>query len=278
MTGRDSMANRLWALLAVVLLGTLVIASTQAPEFLPPPDRANAGLGPFEAPPLGTDLRGIPLVMYALQGAQVVTMPAVLAGVLVLLLSTVAGLSRCAGFSRLDTVIQSLSEVVGALPRLVVVLVVALAMPDDMRSLYPVAITWALLAAPGAMDEAAATAGRLGGDHFVEALRAHGFSAPRVYLYHIVWLNLRAVIVRQGAEVMMQVVFLEIALSYLAASQAEPSFTHADSTHSWATLLYQGYTYLVADTPMQHALILGLALIAAVAMSAQALRLAARGR
>ena len=178
-------------------------------------------------------MRGIPLLDYALQGAGIVTLPALLAGLIVLLLSTLAGLSRCAGFTRFDTLMQGFTEVVGALPRLVVVLVVALAMPRDLRSLYPIAITWAFLAAPGAMDEAAATAGRLGGDRFVEALRAHGFSAVRVYLYHIVWLNLRAVIVRHGAEVMMQVVFLEIALSYMTVATNVPDITHSESTESW---------------------------------------------
>lgn len=161
---------------------------------------------------------------------------------------------------------------------MVVILVVALALPRQWRSLLPIGLAWALLAAPGAMDEAAATAGRLGGDKFVEALRAHGFSAVRIYLVHVVWMNLRSVIVRQGAEVGMQVVFLEIALSYLAAAQSDPSFTHADNLHSWASLLYDGYTAIVGGLPMMHALVLGLALVALVALVAQALKLAVRPR
>ena len=67
------------------------------------------------------------------------------------------------------------------------------------------------MSAPGAMDEAASCAGRWGA-RFVEALKAHGFSAMRICGYHVTWLNLQAVLVRQGAEVAMQVVFLEIAL------------------------------------------------------------------
>ena len=167
---------------------------------------------------------------------------------------------------------------VGALPRLVVILVVALVIPREFRSLYPIGVTWAILAAPGAMDEAAATAERLGGARFVEALRAHGFSAWRIYVVHIVSMNLRSVIVRQGAEVAMQVVFLEIALSYLAESRHEPSFTHADSMKSWAALLYHGYTALVAGIPMYHALALGFGLVAMVALMAQAVRFSARPR
>ena len=147
----------------------------------------------------------------------------------------------------------------------------------------PIAIAWAFMAAPGAMDEAASCAGRLGGARFVEALKAHGFSAFRIYGYHVTWLNLRAVLVRQAAEVSMQVVFLEIALSYLAVPFQEPAFTHSDSTYSWAELLYFGYQSIISndwwgDDSLMHAMLLGLGLIGLTAFIAQTFRLAARER
>lgn len=271
-------AGRLpWLIASFVVLFVLLGMTVAAPDFLSTPEPSRAALGPLEAPPFGTDERGISLLEYALQGAAIVTVPSLLSGVVVMVLATVAGLVRCAGMTWVDSVIQALSELVGSLPRLVVVLVVALILPSTWRTLTPIGITWALLAAPGAMDEAAATAGRLGGERFVEALRAHGFSGVRIYLYHVVWMNLRSVIVRQAAEVTMQVVFLEIALSYLALRRNEPSFTHADSEFSWATLLYQGYTALLG-APLGHALVLGLGLVALTAALSQSLRLAARAR
>jgi ABC-type dipeptide/oligopeptide/nickel transport system permease subunit len=226
---------------------------------------------------MGTDNRGIPLFEYALQGAAIVALPAVCAGLVVMAMAVLAGLIRCSEVPWFDTVLQVFTELLGSLPRLVVILVVAVVLPQDWKSLLPIAVTWALLASPGAMDEAAATAGRLGGTRFVEALRAHGFSAVRIYLYHVIWLNLRAVIVRQGAEVAMQVVFLEIALSYLAVSKNQPSFTHAESTYSWATLLYQGYTALMGQDLM-HSMFFGLLLVAMVAIMAQAFRISARAK
>ena len=268
-----------WLATAGVLLLGLLIASAFAPDFLSSPNREVRAVGFFsDGYILGTDMRGIALAEYALQGAKIVTVPAVISGFVVMLLAMVAGLSRCANVGWTDGVLQAFSELVGALPRMVVILVVALALPAEWRSLIPIGVAWAVLAAPGAMDEAAATAGRLGGAKFVEALRAHGFSAWRIYVYHILWMNLRPVIVRQGAEVTMQVVFLEIALSYLAVSRQQPSFTHADSTYSWASLLYDGYTALVGGTPMMHAMILGLALVAAIALMAQSIRMGARAR
>jgi ABC-type dipeptide/oligopeptide/nickel transport system permease subunit len=271
-------SNRLvWGLFAAVLLLGLLAMSFGAPDFLSTPVPENAYLGPSEAPPFGTDDRGIALLEYAMQGARIAVVPALCSGLVVMFLSTIAGLVRCAGMTWIDGAIQVASELVGSLPRLVVILVVALVLPSSWRTLYPIGLTWALLAAPGAMDEAASTAGRLGGERFVEALRAHGFSGVRIYLVHVVWLNLRSVIVRQGAEVTMHVVFLEIALSYLALRRSEPSFTHADSEFSWATLLYQGYTALLG-ADLMHSLVLGLGLVALTAGMAQAVRLAARAR
>lgn len=272
-------ARGAWLLVAATILVGLVVSSMMAPEFVDPPNFDLRNAGPFTAPPMGVDDRGIPLHQYAMQGAGIVTLPALASGFLVMALATFAGLIRCAGFNWIDTAIQSVGELLGSLPRLVVILVIALMLPPDWKILLPIGLAWALLAAPNAMDEAASTAGRLGGERFVEALRAHGFSAPRIYLYHVVWLNLRAVIVRQGAEVMMQVVFLEIALSYLAVSRNEPSFTHSDGIYSWATLLYQGYTALLSTRdPLWHSAFFGLMLVALVALMAQSFRLAARAR
>jgi len=170
------------------------------------------------------------------------------------------------------------SEVIGALPRMVVILVAALLIPQDWRSLLPLAVIWAILAAPGAMDEAGAVASRLGGARFVEALRAHGFTAVRIYLYHIAFLNLRPVVVRQGAETMMTVAFLEVALSYLALVEDQSSFTHSDNLMSWADLLKQGYLWLALDMNTGHLLGLGIGLLAMIVLTATSLSKAAEAR
>jgi ABC-type dipeptide/oligopeptide/nickel transport system permease subunit len=236
-----------WMVLSGGVLLCLLLASWMAPENIQAlHNHSLANLGPLEAPPLGTDDRGIGLHYCAMQGAKIVLVPALTAGGLVMFLAVVSGVLRCSmGGGRLDNAIQIASEMLGALPRMVVILVVATLLPKEWASLMPIAVTWAVLAAPGVMDEAATAAGRLGGERFVEALRAHGFSAVRTYLYHVVWLNLRSVIVRQGVEVMMQVVYLEIALSYMIEAADWPPITHSSSTESWAYLLYIGFEALV---------------------------------
>jgi peptide/nickel transport system permease protein len=249
-----------------------------APLHLPMPDFQYRYAIPGEMPPFGADDRGRPLFDYVMQGSRVLAVPTVVSGLVVSFLAMLGGLLRCMGSAWVNTIIQAFSEVVGALPRMVVLLVVALILPRDARSLMPLAIAWAILAAPGAMDEAAALAERLGGARFVEALRAHGYGAPRIFLYHLVALNLRPVLVRQGAEVMMQVVFLEISLSYLALQGDQPSFTHSDSMRSWADLLYLGYPSIILDVPTAHALWLGLGLVGLVAVMALSLSHSARAR
>lgn len=263
------------ALVCAVALAALVVA---APEHLSAIDQGRAAAGALEMPPFGADGRGRPLWEYAAQGASVVALPALAAGLLVSAFSVLGGVVRAMGLERIDPLIQAAGEIVGSLPRMVVILVVALVLPREWRGLMPLALTWALLSAPGAMDEAAAVAERLGGARFVEALRAHGYSAPRIFLVHIVGYNLRPVLVRQGAEVMSQVVFLEIALSYLAASRQDPSFTHSDSLVSWADILYLGYQALAFREPYGHAVVLGLGLLALVTVFASAVGRAARAR
>ena len=227
---------------------------------------------------MGTDRKGIPLIEYATQGAKVILFPSLIAGIVTCLFGIMGGLLRCVQLPFLDSMTQLFAEIVGALPRMVVILVCALVLPRDMRGLLPLALLWAILSAPTAMDEAGAVTSRLGGARFVEALRAHGFGAIRIYLYHIVALNLRPIVVRQGAEVMMQVVFLEVALSYLAVVESQPSFTHADNIKSWAELLKMGYSAVVVDEPSLHALIIGLGLIAFVVVTATSITNMARAR
>lgn len=267
------------ALLAVSILAALLVLGVAAPEHLSEPDMTAALRSWAASPPFGTDPRGRPLVEYAMQGARVVVLPALAAGLAVGVASVAGGLLRCLGSARIDGTVAAFGELVGALPRMVVILVVAILIPSNDRSLLPLALAWAVLCSPGAMDEAAAVAERLGGARFVEALRAHGFSWNRIFLYHIVALNLRPVVVRQACETLTQVTFLELALSYLSVQQNQSSFTHPDSLRSWADLLKLGYPALVIPgVGTGHALAAGLFLVGAVVVGARLGIYAARAR
>ena len=274
--------------LSIVCLLMISIAAILAPETmsLGAVLSEQAYATPVDFPPLGADSRGRPLIEYAMQGSKIIFLPCLISGLLVITFGMIGGILHCLQMPKVLSAVQSVGEVFGALPRMVVLLVVALILPYQWRGLLPLAITWALLCAPNAIDEAGSVAERLGGSRFVEALRAHGFSAFRIYFYHMVWLNLRPVLVRQGSEVMMQVVFLEVSLSYLAMIQEQPSFTHSESTHSWAELLYQGYIGLIIQpiaphgepVTTMHILALGLFLIGLVVVGSFSLSRAAEAR
>lgn len=272
------MSRRLAAILAVAGFAALLGLGLLAPEHQSQGDPARAYLGWLQDPPFGTDQRGRPLWEYAAQGASVIAGPAFAAALVVAGASVVGGLLRCVQSPLGNAVVVAFGEVVGSLPRMVVLLVTALVLPAEWRGLLPLALCLAVLASPNAMDEAGAVAERLGGARFVEALRAHGFGWARVFLYHIALLNLRPVVVRQAAEMAMQVGFLEMALSYLSLQQNQPGFTHPDGVRSWADLLQLGYPSLVLDVPTGHALALGLGLAGLLTVTARFATTAARAR
>ena len=267
-----------YIIVAGVCFSLLLLMTFLAPELPSSIEPKRASLSPWEFPPLGTDMNGRPLWEYATQGAKIIALPSLLAGVLVAIFGMGGGLLRCLEMPKLQALVQFLGEIVGALPRMVVVLVVALLLPRDWRSLEPLAIVWAILSAPSAIDEAGAVASRIGGSRFVEALRAHGFSSWRIYIQHIVLLNLRPVIVRQGAETMMTVAFLEVALSYLAVVEDQASFTHPENLRSWADLLKEGYLWLALGLPTGHVLFVGLFMLGFIVVAAMSLSKAAEAR
>ena len=250
-----------------------------APDLPSSIDRSQRSLKPWEFPPFGTDMNGRPLIEYATQGARVIAIPSLLTGVLVALFGMLGGLLRCVDWPIMQAAVQFFGEIVGALPRMVVILVVALLLPLDWRSLTPLAIVWAVLSAPGAIDEAGAVAARLGGTRFVEALKAHGFGAWRIYMHHIVALNLRPVLVRQGAEAMMTVAFLEVALSYLAGCKI--SLHSPIQTICVMGRFVEGGVLWLAVPGMDdsaHVLFVGLGMLGLVVLTATALSKAAEAR
>ena len=274
-----------WLGLGSGLLGILVVMSLLAPENLSMPVCSGFKRcieGPLQHPPFGTDTRGIPLLEYVMQGAKIVTLPAIISGLLVAFLSTIAGLARCASLTWVDTIIQAVSEIMGALPEIVVVLVIALAIPREWRGLLPIDIAWALMSTPGAMDEAASCAGRLEVRDLLRPSRRMAFRQCEFMgimshglIFEQFWYD-------KGQRLPCRLYFRNCPVLPSRTIQG-PAFTHSDSTYSWAELLYFGYQSIISgewygEDSLMHAMVVGLGFIVLTAFIAHCFRLGARER
>ena len=77
------MNRQAWTGVALLCLGLLLAGAWMAPEHLSRATRELAYAGPLELFPFGADERGRSLLEYATQGARVVALPSVVAGMLV---------------------------------------------------------------------------------------------------------------------------------------------------------------------------------------------------
>ncbi len=186
------------------------------------PDLADAP--PAAAHLLGTDHLGRDVLARLIRASRAFVLPgagaAVVAGVLGLALGTVAGwfggVAEQAG--------RLVFTVVGAVPRLVLVLLAATIVGDDPAVL---AVAAGLVCAPELGSAVAARLGDLRRAEFVLALRAHGVSDARILGYHLLWVNARGVVARQLFTVFGYYVGLETTLSYLGGfgvQEPEPSW------------------------------------------------------
>ena len=178
------MNRRLYIVLAVVCFFILLALAWSAPELPSTIDRSQRSLKPWEYWPLGTDMNGRPLIEYATQGARVIAVPSLVAGVLVAFFGMLGGLLRCIELPTMQTTVQFIGEVIGALQD--GLLGGGFAVADGLAFFDAIGHRVGDTCAPCAIDEAVAA--RLGGTR-LEALKAHGFGAWRIYMHHIVVLN-----------------------------------------------------------------------------------------
>jgi len=187
-------------------------------------DPARAEMGPSAAHWLGTDHLGRDVAKRLVQASRAFALPglgaALTAGVLGLAFGTAAGWLG-------GTVEQGVRlgfTVVGAVPRLILVLLAATIVGDDPAVL---AVATGLVCAPEVGAAVAARLGDLRRAEFVLALRAHGVSDGRILAFHLLWVNARGVVARQVLTAFGWYVGLETTLSYLGGfgvQEPEPSW------------------------------------------------------
>ena len=181
-------------------------------------------LGPGAGHLLGTDQLGRDLAGRLVVSVEAFFFPGLFACLVTVLLGVPAG--SVAGFwpaSRSASVVRALLTIVGAWPRLVLVVVVVAIFTASVSDpaafggvrLYLLAGLVGLSFVPQLAHALAEKVLHFQREQFVEAARAHGIPDSRILGYHILWANCRDLVLRQACTLFGAFILVETSLSYL---------------------------------------------------------------
>ena len=222
----------LWASGAVV--ATVLVLGVVAP-FVPydPADAVNYDqqlVGPSLTHLFGTDGQGRDVAMRVLKGVEAFFLPGLMAAAIATVLGALAGALAGYAVGPLRSAVQGLMQLIDTLPRLVFIILVCTILNPGI---YLIAGVAAILFIPSVATVIRRKVEALGSEDYILAHIAHGFSAARVLLYHILWLQCRPLLIRQATYVFGYVLFVETALSYLG------DYGVQEPTPSWGNMVAQ---------------------------------------
>ena len=199
----------------LVVLGVFQVACWLAPRA----GRAGGDAAwPSLSHPLGVDGRGRDFAWVVVHGAEHFTLPALAGSIaLVAILVGYAAATLTRG-SAVHGWTRALSRGVGILPRLLVVLLVMMALPEP--NVWVMAAVLLLLYLPVALDEVAVRLEVLGREGVLLGARAHGLPAWRIVSGHLALGHLRPALSAHAAYLFAQVVLTEIAVAYVFGGSA----------------------------------------------------------
>ena len=126
--------------------------------------------------------------------------------------------------------ISALLELVDTLPRMVFLILVCTIYESSMML---IAMVSSVLLIPSVATVVQRRVERLGSEDHILAYLAHGFHPLKIIGYHILWLQCRALMIRQLIFVFSYVLFVETALSYLGSNGVQ------EPTPSWGNMVAQ---------------------------------------
>jgi peptide/nickel transport system permease protein len=224
------------AVAALVLLSYLLGTFGWLPHDPDGMDLASMLAGPLtEGHVLGTDFLGRDLLTRLILGIQAYFLPGLLA--IVIALTVGAALGVLAGYrgGRSETAVGYVTNLVDALPRLVLMLLVIAAFKPGITVIM---VVLGLTSAPTVAMLVKGKIQMLKQRNFIESAVALGISPARIILKHILWYNCRALLLIQATLGMAEAVLLETSLSYLGFGVQEP-------TASWGNMVQAGANYLL---------------------------------
>ncbi len=184
---------------------------------------------------LGTDFMGRDLLTRLILGIQAYFLPGLLAIVIALGLGSFLGVAAGYRGGRADAVVTYLSNLVDAVPRLVLMLLVIAAFKPTIGIIM---IVVGLTSAPAIATLVKGKILMLKERNFIESAIALGLSPRTIIFKHILWYNCRTLLLIQATIGMAEAVLIETSLSYLGFGVQEP-------TPSWGNMIQSGANYLL---------------------------------
>ncbi len=181
----------------------------------------------------GTDGQGRSVAFRVFKGIEAFFFPGLIAGLIAALAGSALGATAGYIGGRLGQWIAAALELIDTLPRMVfLVLVCTIYQP----SIALIAATSSLLFVPSVATLVRRRVEALGAEDYILAHVAHGFHPLKIISYHLLWLQCRALLIRQFIFVFAYVLFIETALSYLG------DYGVQEPTPSWGNMVAQTRT------------------------------------
>jgi peptide/nickel transport system permease protein len=184
---------------------------------------------------LGTDFLGRDLLTRLILGIQAYFLPGLAAIALALALGSLLGVAAGYRGGRTAAAVTYFANLIDALPRLVLMLLVIAAFKPQI---YTIMAVLGITTAPTIATMVKGKILMLKQRNFIESAVALGLSPPTIILKHILWHNCRALLLIQATIGMAEAVLIETSLSYLGFGVQEP-------TPSWGNMIQAGANYLL---------------------------------
>jgi peptide/nickel transport system permease protein len=221
---------------ALVVLSYLLGALGWLPHDPDEMDLQTMMAGPFtEGYLLGTDYLGRDLQTRLILGIRAYFLPGLLSIAIALTLGATLGVAAGYRGGRTETAVTYVTNLVDALPRLVLMLLVIAAFKPGI---YVIMIVVGITTAPTVATLVKGKILMLQERNFIESAVALGLGPREIILKHILWYNCRAVLLIQATLGMAEAVLIETSLSYLGFGVQEP-------TPSWGNMVQAGANYLL---------------------------------
>jgi peptide/nickel transport system permease protein len=226
-------------LVALMVLGSYFLGASGRLPFDPQAIDMNL----LNAPPwtqghlLGTDFLGRDIFSRLVLGIQAYFLPGLLAITIALTLGGAGGLVSGYRSGRWDRALTYVANLMDAVPRLVLILLMIAAFKPDI---YLIMVVVGLTHAPTVASMVKSKVIFLKQQNFIESAVCLGLKNRTIIVKHILWHNCRALLIIQATLGMAEAILIETSLSYLGFGVQEPMPSWGNMVQSGANYFLQG--------------------------------------